>query len=810
MALLIGELYARVTSDSSAYRRDMDKVDAKGEASAKLAEKHARQIANAHKTTGQQVEDVDRKAGKYAATLLSMGAAGGAAGALITGGLVAVPVVLAAIGAAALATRDDVSEAGSALASEAREAMRSIAEPLADEVVKATGQVATGLRMIRPELRGMAEDGGPAVTMLVDGVIKLSTHAMPGMRKAVREGSTEMAGLNAMLERTGDGLSDFFEEIVKGAPAASRGMGDTGRVVEDLLGSVGRLAAQLANSGAGPWHQFVGVVDQTTDAALDLSEDALPAVASSASTVLGVLERILAVAGPLAPHLGTIAGILLSYRAGAAILGTVGDGFGRLGNRVEENAKGTGRAAGAARSLGSAMSGAGAAGAILGGALLATSAAADHFYGSSDALTQGLMSGGNAAAEARKQLKENDAVLASLGARTDLVSVVQRLFVTGTRDASEAVSEQRASMTSLQRAQVDAKAAAAEYSRVVEAEGEYSNAAAGASAALVRAQSDLKRAQYEAAQATKTLNDKLIEHQAIALGLASDNLRLRMATTAYEESQHRLNEVLKDGTATELEVRSAQEQREMAALRVIEATRLASLAGVENKESAEAQAAATRDANAAALNLAADSEGPVAKALATFIANLDDASLAAIGATREVDGTKQTIKTLEGKTVTIDAQDLATSKILEIQRHIDSLPESTTLDVHVKQLLSTSYLPDFAPANLGDPTEVLRNGTGMPRRASGGPVLRGHAYQINENGQEFFVPGMDGTIIDARKTSMLLNALNGLDGADLSLGDKPNKSVTFNITMHSTRALPTAQELRDVLHDVEVMYGDRF
>lgn len=39
---------------------------------------------------------------------------------------------------------------------------------------------------------------------------------------------------------------------------------------------------------------------------------------------------------------------------------------------------------------------------------------------------------------------------------------------------------------------------------------------------------------------------------------------------------------------------------------------------------------------------------------------------------------------------------------------------------------------------------------GLPRRDAGGPVRPGFMYEVNERGQEFFVPGMSGSILPAR------------------------------------------------------------
>lgn len=880
MALLVGELFARITSDSSGYRRDMEKVDAQGASSAKLAEKHALQITQARKAeldatgkvrvamaaleelqakgnvsatkmaaaqerlaaakralatatervtvtqnaavaaqqkatakaaelaakeeeAGRQIEFADRHAGRFTATLLGMAVAGGGAGAAITGGLAAVPVLLALIAAKALSARDDVSDAWTALGSEASDTIERIAAPLSDELVTAAGQATVGLRRITPELKAMAEEGGPSVTMLVDGFVRLAVNAMPGARRAAAESQATFAGLNAMLDRTGTGLSDFFEETAEAAPAAGRAAGDAGRLIEDLLGSLGSLAADLAQQGAGPWSQFVGVVDQTTDATVGLGENGLPLVASAASNLLSVVSRVLDVLGPLAPLLGTIGGILLSYKAGAAIVGVAGDALGRLGGRLETTTVGSSRTTGAVRGLGSALGVIGPYGAIAAGGLLAVDAAATAAFGSTDQLAQGLMAGGNAADQATKKLGANTvAVNAAKTAGGDMAGVLADLLIPTMRDAEKTVSDQRASMTTLQRAQIDAAAAAADHSLAVEKYGPTSSRAIAASALLTQAQDALKRAQAQAADATKTLTDRLIEQQALALGLANDNLRLRIATTNYEQAQKSLNDTLKTGTASELEIKAAKEGVESAALSVIQASGLEAAAHYANKDSVEAQTSALNAQNAKALELAASMTGPLPLALATVIANMDDAALSALGATREIDGTNTAVITLkDSKTIKIDANDQATPVIHDIQNKINAM-KGTSLDIHIRQLVSTTGPP---LADLGNPAAVL-----PPPRAGGGDVRGGHAYQINEHGQELFAPGMDGAIIPATQTRHLMTLLDAMSdrGAPALAAATNGRSTTVYVTMQAVKSLPTAQQLRDVLHDVDVIYDD--
>jgi TP901 family phage tail tape measure protein len=54
----------------------------------------------------------------------------------------------------------------------------------------------------------------------------------------------------------------------------------------------------------------------------------------------------------------------------------------------------------------------------------------------------------------------------------------------------------------------------------------------------------------------------------------------------------------------------------------------------------------------------------------------------------------------------------------------------------------------------------------LPKRAKGGPVQLGQAYEVGEQGPELFVPNSDGTIIPAGRTRTILSSLNRRSGLE--------------------------------------------
>lgn len=766
------------------------------------AKTRAKAVAEA--LAARESERGNRSALKLTGSLLGLGVAGGVAGTAIAAGLVGVPLLLAGIAVAAQLAEDELVRSATNAASEMRDITHDITSPLKDELVLATEQATAGFRKMRPELKAMAADAGPAVTMLVDGVVRLATNALPGMRKSVQESGQAVAGLNALMDHAGSGVSDFFAEISEGAPAAGRSAGEFGMVLEDLLGFGGRLVAMLTNDFQGTFADARVVIDQTTDAAEDLGGGAFPLLASAGSSVLGVVSSILNILGPMAPAIGTVVGVMLTARAGAAVFGAAGDVIGRTGDRMQTAGEKSGKAGSSVRGLGSALSFIGPYGAIAGAALFGLSAGADAAFGSVDSLTGKLMQGGAAAEQAATKLGQNAAFLAPM---TDFGRWLGSTFIPTMADATVEIASQRESMTVLQRAQVDASAAAANHSLAIDKFGKNSKEAGAASVILGLRQQQLKDAQHDAARATQTLVDRMQEQLSLSLQLAGQNLGLRMSVTAYEQAQKNLADTLKTGTATELELRAAKETVEAASLRVVEAAGKEASAHFANQGSVEAQTAALHAQQGKALELAATFNGPLPLALQTVIANMDDTTLAAHGATRTIDGTGQAVLKLPpGKTIPINAQDNASTVIHGIKSNLDTLKDRW-INVFINEVIGNKA-PNQNPNNLPLP---------LPSpRADGGSFKANQLLEVGERGKEYAIFPSNGHMFTAAETRAIDQMIRGTGTANAPaprssdapmMGGGTTIHKHYNFTQNAIPGIQTMQQLRDMEHEAEVLYG---
>lgn len=93
------------------------------------------------------------------------------------------------------------------------------------------------------------------------------------------------------------------------------------------------------------------------------------------------------------------------------------------------------------------------------------------------------------------------------------------------------------------------------------------------------------------------------------------------------------------------------------------------------------------------------------------------------------------------------------------------------------------------------------NAPSIPGRAIGGPVQAGGLYKVGENGEELFVPGQDGHIINAADTRRLLTPAGMPASADApSLFARPSLAPQTTIQTEGARTSSTVNHFNVVVH----------
>lgn len=280
-------------------------------------------IDKGSETYGKVGDAMDRMAdrGTKAMGVLSAGAVGSAA--TIAAALGGIPLMFAAVGAAALHENELVRDSVEGLAETVRTGLAQDAAPLADDFAASVHEIGDAFQDIRPQMRAIFDDTGPQVLALTRGVTGLAREAMPGLVTSVEHADAVFDGLERGLPAVGRGLSGFFSEISQGAPAAGAFMEDLGDIAEEVLPGVGAMLVDLSGLWNEHGDQVVRVVTRLVDTVGNLGEGALPIVSDAAGVTLDVLEGILAVVGPLSDELGPLIGTWIALNIAMRGIGTV-------------------------------------------------------------------------------------------------------------------------------------------------------------------------------------------------------------------------------------------------------------------------------------------------------------------------------------------------------------------------------------------------------------------------------------------------------------------------------------------------------
>jgi hypothetical protein len=317
---------AKITKHEGDFERAGDGL---GKATARGYEKGSR---DTEKATEKVAKRANATFSAMAFTGLSAGlpaaAAVGAAGA--TAALAAVPLLFAGIGAAALASDLQVSNAFSDLTRQVTNDTKAMAQPLKGELIDSTNRVRDAFVGLRPQISAAMLGSRGAISTMTDGVIGLARNAMPGLVVAVSSSRAPLVALSGLLAETGTGLSDMFRNMSAGSQGAAAGLTVFSHILREALGFVGSLLANLANGSVGPLTQFQGMLHAAEQALLNLTSAGSPVLGfltgfgQSASGALTALQGLTALLNMLPAGVGQFAGSLI---AASMIMGKFGLGL---------------------------------------------------------------------------------------------------------------------------------------------------------------------------------------------------------------------------------------------------------------------------------------------------------------------------------------------------------------------------------------------------------------------------------------------------------------------------------------------------
>ena len=706
--------------------------------------------------------------------------AAGSIGALALGVL---PLAMAGIGIAALKNSEEIKNAYSDVWDSIKTEAQEIAQPLEGVFVDISESIWGTWRQLRPELRAMFQDAGPLIQTFADGVLGAAEQAVPKFRTALQVSGPAMRGFASLIEDLGSGVGDLAVNVSDSSIEVGRSAELTGEFIRNLLGDVGTLIGQFSRfwSEVGP--QFNATFDHLLDVVMSFTEGGLGGLSTGLSTTLDLVNALLSAIGPFAGFIGSVGGQLVAMTATwkifAGAIGLAGKAFDLLRpsvwadklSGVATAASNAGAAMGgyvtrttgsveagerlerATSKAGRALQNIGGAIPFVGLALVGIGVAQQNAADATDRLANAFLRGGKAAQDASYEisvLNRQGDLLRGIPLIGD--SIASKFTEIGD-NASKSFQEQVKGMTNLERAQLRANQAQKEYDEAVETFGPASREAAAAQENLAGATDAVEEAQRGAAEATKSHTDRIVEQTNLMLGAVGARLNYQASLLQLEQSERTLADAVKEHGKGSLEARNADISYQQTLLSVVNSIGqrvMAENASMGQTKASELAASAMRQEIARLAVAAGDHLPP---ALAEMASKLTDAELKAMGVTREVNNTGDSIYRLPpGKSLDFpNNAPVATSQIYGLKAAVDALPIKKWFDYFITVHQQGAPVdPDFknVPGLIG-------------QRAYGGPVQANVPYWVGEKGiPELFFPNVDGFVLNGRDSVRLADSIN--------------------------------------------------
>jgi hypothetical protein len=755
-------------------QRDSAAAAAKASAAAEtLAAARDKAAANAKDTNTTTVEhtklDIDVGGGLKNITSGLVGeakSAGILAGAALGGGIAAGLTAVGAAGmfvgiaAAAQSSTPAVREAYSTLWGQIKAGAQDASASLAGDFVSSAESLGRTFNSIKPEIVDAMAAGKPVIADLTDGVDRLAKTAMPGLVVASRSAAQASGGVADAMESSGRAVSNFFTEASHGAPAAGEAFSSFGRIVERMGSFAGRILAELANNSSSVFPALEGAVDSTASAVENLAHTALPALASGAALSLTGLGLLLNLANTIVTALGPMAGTISNVATSLKLVDMVTfGGVERSWKTFKDSlseAEGLGGKVKAG--LSGIVGGLGPMGILAGVGALAL-----------DSLSKAQQEAAQAEAEHRDRIRSlSDALRESNGVVTDSI----RMMAAKKLQDMQVADSGRTVMQVARDAGVDMATLTDAYLGNASAQREVTDAMNGYIAALndagqaddpnagpnataeaianlrdmfpgligefgdaKRRQEDLNDAMHGGANSADAQRKALQDLQTQIDTMVDKDLAYRNAVDATAEAEAAAGEARKKHGQNSGEYADAVRGVEAAEIAQARAARDLAVAN-STANSDVGKAADGQKAYAHEVLAMAEAAGNAAPAsLRQMVSGLSDTDLAAMHATRSIDGAGNAVYTLpNGKTMMVSAEDDATWRTQRIAQQLASLPTLKVITVEERHIITQ---------NLGN---VPSGWQSAGRKAAGGPASSVHQaaaggartglIEVNERGIE--------------------------------------------------------------------------
>lgn len=627
--------------------------------------------------------------------------------------------VLGAWGIAAAKSSAEVKDAWADLKKTIGDGSKDIAGPIRVALVDSMNDAKAAWVAAKPLFASMFADAAPHLRSFAGSLLGMVTNILPGMNVALQRGEGFMRGWSGSLGIIGTGISDLVDNATRVAEA-ERAMNNFGVTVKLLLGFVGNLVAIFSDVWAVIGGPFNAVLEKALNLGQNFANGALPAMAGGLTMLLGILGAVMDVLGPFVNFLGSGVGTILAAAAAYRLLSGAVGLVGRAGTAV----------AGAWSRTTSSLTGA-----AMGMAILGTNAKGT--VKDVDGATQAQSRFSRVASNTGKVLSGIGNSLPIIGAAFAIfggvVSAVEDDIQKKIAERNKKWDEQRdiaeRSADRIRTSQDRIAASTLQYNKALYDQGQQSQITIGAQERLASATLREKDAQNDAAAATKTHTERLLDFFDVLTGGLNKQVAYNNTVKDLKTKQQELNDAIKKHGPASMEAKFATDEFALAMANQVKAAGDLALAQNATKSESDKLAASQKATALEAVKLIDIFGKQAPPALYQTVAAMSDAELQAIGGRREFDKMGNAIILVpEYKPIHVDSNmHAAAQEALTLKQRVDAIPKGNIYLNYIIDTVVKGPGPGTAPFPI----------PGAPRNAAGTSWFdKGWTWK-DEHGPEF-------------------------------------------------------------------------
>lgn len=629
------------------------------------------------------------------------------------------------------------------------------------------------------------ENGAPVVGALGDAVVNL-------IGDFVKFGATARPVSDGVASAIGSletGVDRFFSNFAPKSKEAGDTFTSFGVIVSDVLGGLGTFVGDFVTAWSNVRTSVEPAVRELIDVFGQLSGQGLGSFAASMGVVLTVVDGVLHAIEPFAGLLGGLTGDILAanlaFKIFAGPLGAVIKMFGafrpslmaanilgivpafakagveidKTTGKVVRNTDGLSKSSLAWGKVSGKVAEAGKYIPIIGLAIAGVSEIIDQTVPGLDDLAKGMLDGGDAAVKASDQFQ------AYRDGSLSFSNAMNALFGSSETDVVKKARELYDAMTPLQQATQNNTKAANDYQYALKHFGDQSIVTRDAANKYKQTTLDLKQAQYEAEQATKSHTEQIRDQQDAMLASEGSRIGYERSMLRVKDAQDALTTALKENKPESEAVKQAQLDYQQALLDSVTAAGSYADAQTALLSPAQQVAAHTQAINDQLVILATQTGTALPPELQKMINKMSDADLATYGVSVKVDKLGNKVLGLPpGKTLTFATDaDRAAQSVNNLAGAVSNVAGSYKhwMDNYINLIttMNNNPVPSGAvdsPAGFGF----------IGHRAGGGPFVPGQPTVVGEQGPELVFPDRAAFVATAQQSKAILSGVAvGANGA---------------------------------------------